>query len=243
MCMPSERQIRSSGNLTPPVENTEALICARNAERRRLAKLPNPSSSNTTAPEPTLSPPTEETTTPSELPSPYLTPMQPTELPYTPGAFSNTGGSTPKDGPSAGLSTLPKIPQVNKQSTSELVCLLLAAQHASLVQSLADQKASAEDQQALAADRRATQDRMAQFEQALLRLSVKPVTPTPSPEPSDRGVDLQRFRISDGPVYRGPFQSVEPFLNWVKLLEVFFDTEGVTLDTQEILFNFCPRMW
>ncbi|KNZ43917.1 hypothetical protein VP01_9710g1, partial [Puccinia sorghi] len=98
------------------------------------------------------------------------------------------------------------VPKPDEQSTTELVLLLLAAQHASSVQSLADR-------QALAADRRATQDRLAQFEQAILRLSVKPEPPAPSPQPSDGGIDLQHF-------------SVEPFLNWIKQLEVFFETKG-----------------
>ncbi|KNZ47103.1 hypothetical protein VP01_6673g1 [Puccinia sorghi] len=118
--MPSEQQNTSSGNLTPPFDDPEALIHARNAERRRLAKISKKSSSDQTAPEPTLPSSSAKPTMPSELPSPFLSPTQPTELPHTPGAFSNTGGSTPKDGPSTGSPSLPTVPRTNGQSTDEL---------------------------------------------------------------------------------------------------------------------------
>lgn len=79
---------------------------------------------------------------------------------------------------------------------------------------------------------RASNERMAQFEQAILRLSVKPESP-PSASVS-RGVDLQRFRLSDGPVFRGPFHVVKPCLTWFNALEVFFDRKGITPDTDKI---------
>ncbi|KNZ46557.1 hypothetical protein VP01_716g2 [Puccinia sorghi] len=118
--MPSERRSKSSGNLTPPVDDPEALIRAGNAERRRLAKTSKNLPPNQPATEPTLPTPSAESTTPSEIPSPFLAAMQPTELPYTPGAFSNAGGSTPKDGPTAGSSSLPTAPKAGEQSTDEL---------------------------------------------------------------------------------------------------------------------------
>lgn len=119
------------------------------------------------------------------------------------------------------------VPKVNEKSTDKLVRLLLAAQHASSVQSLADR-------QALAADRRATQERMAQIQQALLRLGTKTKAILPSPQPTGCGIDFQCFRLSDGPVFRGPFHMVKPFLNWLKAVEIFFDTKGVVLDKDKI---------
>ncbi|KNZ43727.1 uncharacterized protein VP01_9933g1, partial [Puccinia sorghi] len=71
----------------------------------------------------------------------------------------------------------------------------------------------AADRQALAADRCATQDRMTQFEQALLQLSMKPETPTPSPQENNQGADLQRFHLADSPIYDGSFHAAEPFLS------------------------------
>ncbi|KNZ54136.1 hypothetical protein VP01_3030g2, partial [Puccinia sorghi] len=61
------------------------------------------------------------------------------------------------------------------------------------------------------------------------RPPIKPETPAPPVQPSDRGVDLQRFWIADGPVYRGPFNAVEPFLNWVKAIEVFLDKDKIRI--------------
>ncbi|KNZ50393.1 hypothetical protein VP01_4449g1 [Puccinia sorghi] len=64
---------------------------------------------------------------------------------------------------------------------------------------------------------RATQDQLAQFKQAILQLSLKLETLVPPPN-----------------FYCGPFQSVEPFLNWIKSLEVFFDTKGVLVDEDKV---------
>lgn len=75
---------------------------------------------------------------------------------------------------------------------------------------------------------------MAQFEQALFRFSVKAEAPTPPVQPADCNIDLQRFRLSYGLVYRGPFHAVEPFLNWLKSIKVFFDTKGVSLNKDKI---------
>ncbi|KNZ58004.1 uncharacterized protein VP01_2018g2 [Puccinia sorghi] len=66
-----------------------------------------------------------------EIPSPFLqtVAMSSQELPYTPGALTNPGGSTSKDSSLTGPSTLPTVPWPDEQSTAELVQLLLAAQH------------------------------------------------------------------------------------------------------------------
>ncbi|KAA1102709.1 hypothetical protein PGTUg99_033525 [Puccinia graminis f. sp. tritici] len=122
---------------------------------------------------------------------------------------------------------LPSDPAKDPSSTRELVRLLLATQQASLSQSLADREAAV-------AERIANADQIARLEEALLLLSVKQEGTKPPPRPTDGGVDLQRFRIADGPVYQGPFQTVEPFLNWVRSLEIFFETKGVSLDSDKI---------
>jgi len=154
--MPSTQRSTLSDKLDTPVDDPETLIRARNAEQRRRAKA---AKASTSAVETTVTPPTSTAQATPEVPLPFLAAsssiMQPQGLPFTPGAFSNTSGSTPKEGPPAGSSTLPSVPRAEDQSTNELVRLLLSAQHASTVQSLA-------------ADRCATQDRLAQFEHALL---------------------------------------------------------------------------
>lgn len=196
--MPSDCQKKSSENLTPPIDDPEALICAKNAEKRRLAKLAKAAAE---VKSPAESATAVSTSPNAPIPSTATQAMASQELPFTPGAFSNTSGSTPKEGPSTGSSSLPTVPKPDERSTDELVRLLLAAQHASTVQSLADRQALAADRQALAVERRANQERMAQFEQAIVRLSVKPESSAPPSQATEKGIDLQRFRIADGPVY------------------------------------------
>ena len=67
----------------------------------------------------------------------------------------------------------------------------------------------------------------------LLSMKTKP-TPPLAREPSGR-VDLQRFKTSDGPIFNGPFHAIEPFLNWIKALEIFFLTKGISHDTDRIV--------
>jgi hypothetical protein len=47
-------------------------------------------------------------------------------------------------------------------------------------------------------------------------------------QPAPGRVDLQKFRTSDGPIYRGPFQETEPFLRWIHGVQIFFDTKDVS---------------
>ncbi|PLW19521.1 hypothetical protein PCASD_18940 [Puccinia coronata f. sp. avenae] len=47
-------------------------------------------------------------------------------------------------------------------------------------------------------------------------------------------VDLQHFKTSNGPTFTGPFHLIEPFLNWIKAMEIFFMTKGIFHDTDRI---------
>ncbi|OAV90980.1 hypothetical protein PTTG_07758 [Puccinia triticina 1-1 BBBD Race 1] len=59
--------------------------------------------------------------------------------------------------------------------------------------------------------------------------SVIPKTEsTPAPQLAPGRIDLQRFKISDGPCFKGPFQEVEAFLRWIQALQIFFATKSVT---------------
>ncbi|KNZ51294.1 hypothetical protein VP01_4007g1 [Puccinia sorghi] len=166
--MPDTCRTNSSDNLPPTVDKPKAIIRKKNAERRCLAKSTKSKTSRptndsvtplATEPQPSLS----SSTTPLNVPSPFLstTDMQPSELRYTPRAFSNPSGSTSKDGQNSSNSAFSTIPKAEDQSTNELIRLLLLAQHANTVQSLADR-------QAMAADRRTNLDCLAHFEQAIL---------------------------------------------------------------------------
>lgn len=77
--------------------------------------------------------------------------------------------------------------------------------------------------------------RIARLEESIRSLSIQPETKGPSLEPrySDR-VDLQRFRSSDGPIYSGPFQAVEPFISWIRGVQIFFATKAVSHDNDKI---------
>ncbi|KAI7933678.1 hypothetical protein MJO29_016755 [Puccinia striiformis f. sp. tritici] len=55
---------------------------------------------------------------------------------------------------------------------------------------------------------------------------------TPAPK-SDR-LDLQKFRIADGPSFKGTLHDIEPFLKWITQLQIFFSTKGVTNDDDKI---------
>ncbi|KNZ50791.1 hypothetical protein VP01_4234g1 [Puccinia sorghi] len=122
-------------------------------------------------------PPATDTTTPTKPPSPFLNPMNPSELPYTRGAFSNASGSMSRDNSTKGLSALTTVPKPDEQLTAKLVRLLLASQHTSSVQSIVDQQALAEErrshQEQMAQFEWASNERMAQFEQAILCLLMK----------------------------------------------------------------------
>ncbi|PLW38505.1 hypothetical protein PCASD_13766 [Puccinia coronata f. sp. avenae] len=93
---------------------------------------------------------------------------------------------------------------------------------------IATQKASIVQGQAY---REANSLRMARIEEAILLLSMKTEpSPPPSREPTGQ-IDLQKFKTSNGPTFSGPFHAIEPFLNWVKALEILFLTKGVTHNT------------
>lgn len=55
-----------------------------------------------------------------------------------------------------------------------------------------------------------------------------------SHEPGTPGIDLSRFRTSDGPVFSGPYHDVEAFLSWFVCLKAFFRTKGVVVDSDKI---------
>ncbi|OAV86670.1 hypothetical protein PTTG_09742 [Puccinia triticina 1-1 BBBD Race 1] len=49
-----------------------------------------------------------------------------------------------------------------------------------------------------------------------------------TPRLASGSIDLEIFRVSDGPLFRGPFQEVEPFLKWIQGVQVFYAMKDVT---------------
>ncbi|OAV95116.1 hypothetical protein PTTG_00156 [Puccinia triticina 1-1 BBBD Race 1] len=59
--------------------------------------------------------------------------------------------------------------------------------------------------------------------------NVNPKTEsTPAPQLAPGRNNLQRFKILDGPYFKGPFQGVKAFLCWIQALQIFFATKLVT---------------
>ncbi|KAA1103127.1 hypothetical protein PGT21_007503 [Puccinia graminis f. sp. tritici] len=78
------------------------------------------------------------------------------------------------------------------------------------------------------ADRAAASTRINMLEQAILKLSTRTEQPLQTTIISPGRIDLQKFRLSDGPIFRGPFGEIKPFLKWMRGIQIFFSTKGVT---------------
>ncbi|POW11484.1 hypothetical protein PSTT_05277 [Puccinia striiformis] len=117
-------------------------------------------------------------------------------------ANSNPAGSTdppPKD------HTAP-FP-ASSMSTEEMFRAFIQVQHTAALQSTS---------------------RMERLEDAILELSLK-TEPVERPLALAPGrIDLQKFKTTDGPLYKGPFQAVEPFITWVNGVQIFFATKAVS---------------
>ncbi|KNZ44675.1 hypothetical protein VP01_893g5 [Puccinia sorghi] len=73
------------------------------------------------------------------------------------------------------------------------------------------------------------------LEKILLEMNLKIKIGSHSGCPvADRCVNLQHFQTSDGPVYRGLFQEVEPFLTWIHVFQIFFESKGITNSAEEV---------
>ncbi|KAA1116098.1 hypothetical protein PGTUg99_034968 [Puccinia graminis f. sp. tritici] len=123
-------------------------------------------------------------------------------------------------------------------------------QHAFIAEAQADRRQAAEDRrqaledcradwQILISAHQASAARIGRLEELLLAMNIKnevearPVQSTPGK------INLQKFRTSDGPTYRGPFQETESFLRWIHGVQIFFETKDVTnaADKIKILGN------
>ncbi|KAH9449885.1 hypothetical protein Pst134EB_020693 [Puccinia striiformis f. sp. tritici] len=239
---------RSSGNLLIPPTDPESILRAALAEKHRLAKI----LANTTEPNvhvPATSHPSTSFHTPATS-----SPGTPAEPPFTPSLLRTklmSDPPNPTDTSPAGGADAPKVPEPPKRGNSSTskgggnsspsvagkipmadhyVELLLKLQHTAAVQLQEERQNNIEQ-------RRADRERIARLENTLFDVVTKAeeekqirLSPTPK---SDR-LDLQKFRIADGPHYTGPSHSIEPFLKWVQQLQIFFATKGVVNDGDKI---------
>ncbi|KAH9452201.1 hypothetical protein Pst134EB_016157 [Puccinia striiformis f. sp. tritici] len=243
---------RSSGNLLFPPTDPESLLRAASAEKRRQRILANATEPNIHVPStshPSTSfhtPATSSPGTPTDLPfTPSLLRTKPMADSINPTNASPSGGDDPSNntdppkGTDPPKKTTPLVPKGGSSSSNSVgknlvadhyVELLLKLQHTAAMQ-LQEERQHNIDQ------RRADRERIARLENTLFDVVTKAeeekqvrLTPTPK---STR-LDLQKFRIADGPHYTGPFHDIEPFLKWIRQLQIFFSTKGVVDDIDKI---------
>ncbi|KAA1138996.1 hypothetical protein PGTUg99_032948 [Puccinia graminis f. sp. tritici] len=189
-----------------PLSDPEAIIKAGNAEKRRSKQLAN----RPIAPLPSTS------ITASETMSDTVTPSGGQEQPT---ADSTRDSARTADG--SDMST-----------AKEWFKAVLKIQHSSIVQAQEDRRQALEDrradQQMFLVVHQASADRIGRLEDLLLAMNVKNEVNARPAQPTPGRVDLQKFRTSDGPTYRGPFQETESFLRWIHGVQIFFETKDVS---------------
>ncbi|KAH9464455.1 hypothetical protein Pst134EB_003989 [Puccinia striiformis f. sp. tritici] len=240
---------RSTGKSLLPIVDPEVLLRTAAAERRRLAKIAA-ISSETSIHVPSTSLPSTSFHTP--ITSPPGTPANPlAEPPFTPSLLRtvpmadppnpslSAGNDPPKDNP-------PKEPKkadppkgsgssssksTGKNTTADhYVELLFKLQHTAAVQLEEERRLNIEQRQA---DR----ERIARLENTLFDVVIKSEEEKSArltPIPKSNRLDLQKFRITDGPSFKGVLHDIEPFLKWITQLEIFFSTKGLTHDDDKI---------
>ncbi|POV94042.1 hypothetical protein PSTT_17055, partial [Puccinia striiformis] len=80
--------------------------------------------------------------------------------------------------------------------------------------------------------------RLEPLEEAVFAMSIKTKTETFA-APNRGRIDLQRFKTTDGPLYTGPFRSVEPFITWLNGIQFFFATKAVAHPVDKIRVAGC----
>jgi hypothetical protein len=139
-------------------------------------------------------------------------------IPHSPTMFNNFTTSSPEPKSTA-------APNSNTTTEPSIQEYLKGVIH--LQQVNADQKIIQELCQADA-------DRISRLEETLLRMTIKAETDDKAARPAAGRIDLQKLQSSDGPIYIGPFHGVEQFITWIRSVQIFFATKGVTHDDDKI---------
>ncbi|PLW44578.1 hypothetical protein PCASD_05135 [Puccinia coronata f. sp. avenae] len=256
-----QQQKNISVNLYKVVDNPEAIIQATNAGKRQAnllvtnlhCRVQQRGLNSHLPPLPPLPPPLAQE---PNLPPPPLPPAAKPVVPYTPPCFGSLVvpfhrlDSPPSlfiqaPAPSSSMSVQPPPPpkplmsgpssgkgSADNKAELNYICLLMEAQHNSMVQAQQDRAASAKRMTCL---KEASAQQITCLEEAIMLLSTKCEDPpaqlsaTAAPLPLGQ-VNLQQFCISNG-----LFQGVKQFLKWVNLVQLFFVSKGViTHDTDKI---------
>ncbi|OAV94980.1 hypothetical protein PTTG_06211 [Puccinia triticina 1-1 BBBD Race 1] len=119
-----------------------------------------------------------------------------------------------------------------EMSNNDLIQAILVLQQNTAKQLLAAQEAAQAAQAQARAELKAVQAQARADVKAALDAWSRNTGPklegSPSPQTAPGRIDLQRFKISDGPLFKGPFQDVEVFLRWIQGVQIFFTTKAVT---------------
>ncbi|KAH9440418.1 hypothetical protein Pst134EB_031032 [Puccinia striiformis f. sp. tritici] len=132
---------------------------------------------------------------------------------------------SPKGGGSSSSKSAGKNP-----TADHYVELLLKLQHTAALQLQEERQLNIEQ-------RHADRERIAQLENTLFDVVTKAEeekTARLTPAPKSNRLDLQKFRIADGPSFKGSLHDIEPFLKWITQLEIFFSTKGVIHDDNKV---------
>lgn len=80
--------------------------------------------------------------------------------------------------------------------------------------------------------------KIASLEEKLLTFQINSATPTlSSVDTSSRGINLTKFKSSDGPSFKGPYRDTEAFLKWFTSLKIFFLVKKINNDSDRIILT------
>lgn len=129
---------------------------------------------------------------------------------------------------------------MGNSSTDELLRAMLVAQTAGIraANEAAERQAKLEEERIVLA--READERLAGLEERLLAFQLNQPSQqhTSIPEESEsRGLDLTKFKSSDGPQFKGPYRDTEAFLRWSTSLKIFFLVKKIEKDMDRIILT------
>ncbi|KAA1093047.1 hypothetical protein PGT21_022690 [Puccinia graminis f. sp. tritici] len=189
------------------IAEREARIATAKANAEACKSQGNPASSKPSPPPKTESSPPSSKAMSTPLPSSSKL-----------GETAKEGGKASTTNPTAKTETIsstgPTTLTYNNVPLDQFMRFVMKNQHQSLLSAEADCVAASEQINIL--------------EQAVLKMSTAAGQLSQATTPGPGRVDLQKFRLSDGPVFRGPFGKIKPFLKWIRGIQIFFSTKEVT---------------
>ncbi|KAI7964124.1 hypothetical protein MJO29_004551 [Puccinia striiformis f. sp. tritici] len=225
--------------LTPT--DPEAIIRAANAKRCCLEQATlDPLRADSPTPSTPFRTPTESESSSIEHLSTYLAPGAQSDM-----SANQPSGSATADPPmdtdtlkKAVGDTLPPAPDKSATTDDHLNCFL-QIQNAGAIQMQeaiwAVLNLQRIDREAAAEERRESARRIALLEGSLLCSAIKSEDDNKPPKVKSDRIDLLKLRFSDGPSYTGPPQAIEPFLQWITGLQIFFDSKAISHPADKII--------